>query len=278
METQFEKQNKNWSEEDLELLMELYGNVGMNILMKRLQRTESAIQFKALEVLGSADMCYIGGLMSGPQIADALSVGRSTVLLWVNKRGLPARYLTRVSGRSTENQHIFIEPTDFWNWLKNNKDRVNFARIKRGVILPEPDWLDEEIKKVPFLNKRKSWTKEEEEYAYFLYEGGMNYQDIADKLDRPPRSVVSKLGRIKEKKGVKQTRNPYKGPSKKALKDKLEKSGLSNRMINRYFTSIGSDFRDKYGVINWKELKKKANSMNIFYDEESKLWRKGENK
>ncbi len=88
-----------------------------------------------------------------------------------------------------------------WEWAGKNKDFIDWTRIKRNVLIPEPCWLDEEIQKQISRNIRfrKFWSKEEEKEVYHLYYSvGMKQKDIAHKMGRTKNSIERKISKIRK--------------------------------------------------------------------------------
>lgn|GEM_PF-2712175 len=193
-------QKRIWSDKDKEFLLESYGIKSMSYLIRHLKRSKEAIHQKYKELMGFQDMNLAGGLLSPPQVAEALGVNHRTVIQWICHFGLKAKQLHKVT-KSDKRYRYFIDPYDLWKWIELHKERVNFAHIKRGIILPEPKWLDEEITKAKQVKRPTNWTQEEDEAAWFWWQSGMNYREIARRLGRPEKGTQRRLTVIRKRKG-----------------------------------------------------------------------------
>jgi hypothetical protein len=194
--------SKLWTTEEEDILLESYGSTTVKTLVKRLGKSEDAIKQKMKELTGSYDMHAAGGLFTARQVAPALGVDHRTVCEWIKTMGFPAKQLNRKTKHSDKNYQYFIDPYEVWRWVSKNKERVRFAHMERGLLLPEPHWLDAEIKKdaKKGLKRPTNWTDEEDELAWFWYKGGVNYREIARRLGRPEKGTQRRLTVIRKKK------------------------------------------------------------------------------
>jgi hypothetical protein len=194
---------KAWTPEDDDFLLESYGLTSMKYMMGRLKRTEEAIRQRYKELTGSKDVYMAGGMLSPRQVGPALGVDHRTVTDWIHHHGLKAKQLNKPIGEDKEkNYRYFLDPYEIWRWVGKNRERVNFARVIRGEILPEPSWLEDEIKKSQYVKPPKNWTDAEDEAAWFWWQSGVNYREIAKRLDRPEKGTQRRLTVIKKRKGV----------------------------------------------------------------------------
>ncbi len=191
---------KIWTTDDDEFLLDSYGNTGMRYMVRELQRSEDAIRLRHKELTGTMDMHIAGGYITPRYLASVIGVDQRTVVYWIQESGLKAKQFHKNIKGDKNRYRYFIDPYDFWNWLENNKQRVNFSHIERGVLLPEPYWLDDEIRKATSLKRPKSWTEEEDELAWMLWQGGVNYRDIARCLNRPEKGTQRRLTAIRKRK------------------------------------------------------------------------------
>jgi|SRR5579875_1347935 len=189
---------KIWTPEQEEFLLESYGSTTMKYMIKVLGKSETAIKQKIKELMGTYDMHAIGGLYSARYVAQALGVEVRTICDWIHRYQFPAKQLNN----KKKNYQYFIDAYEAWRWVKLHKERVNFAHVKKGILLPEPAWLDDEIKKdmAKGIKRPTCWTKEEDESAWFWYKGGMNYREIAKRLGRPEKGTQRRLTLIRKHK------------------------------------------------------------------------------
>lgn len=189
----------SWTEEEDEFLLDSFGSANMKHMIRKLSRSEHSIKQRYRDLVGQKDMHVAGGYLTPRQMASSLGVNYRTIHNWIHNFGLPAHQFHKVDD-SKKNYRFFIDPNQFWRWLAKNKERVNFSLVKRGIILPEPDWLEVEIKNAVPLKPPRNWSTEEDEEAWYLYNKGVNYREIARQLGRPELGTQRRLTVIRKRK------------------------------------------------------------------------------
>jgi len=192
---------KNWTKEHEDLLLESYGATTVKWIADRLGRTEASVKQKMQLLTGSYDMSVSGGMLPPSEVALALGVDYRTLMYWISNHSFPAKRLHEDKNED-KSYRYFIDPSKAWKWIKKNKERVSFVHYKNGILLPEPDWLDEEIIKANknILKRPTNWTQGEDDAAWFWYQGGMGYRQIATRLRRPESGTQRRLTTIKKNK------------------------------------------------------------------------------
>lgn len=192
-----------WKEDEIIILEESAGFQSIESIARKLNRTPDAVRSK-LNRLGITSIRELDGSMSLMQLARALNVSRSVVERWIEEKKLPAKKKNYYYYKSNKVQHYSIYPDEFWKWAENHKDEINFAKIQRHTILPEPDWFEEE--RMNDLSKpqnaNKNWTTSEDDQLIFLYKTGQSYSYIANYFGRSVRSVQARIGRLRKNKGL----------------------------------------------------------------------------
>lgn len=192
---------KIWTKEQDDFLLEYYGSATVKWVADRLGKTEHAIRQRLQVIDGSCDTYISSGMLSPRQIAPALGVSHNTIVNWIRYHDFPAKRLHEV--KDTEKRYrYFVDSGLAWKWIKKNKQRINFAHYKYGILLPEPKWLSEEITKAKqnIIKRPTNWTKGEDDIAWFWYQGGMGYREIAARLKRPETGTQRRLTTIKKNK------------------------------------------------------------------------------
>ncbi len=197
------KNETTWNEEEITILEENAGFQSIESIARKLNRTPDAVRSK-LNRLGITSIRELDGSMSLMQLAKALGVSRSVVERWIEEKKLPAVKKNYYYYRNNKIQHYSIYPDEFWKWAKHNKDEINFAKIQRHTILPEPEWFEEA--RVKDLSKpknaNKNWTAKEDEQLLFLYKTGQSYAHIAEYFGRSVRAVQARIGRLRKSRGL----------------------------------------------------------------------------
>lgn len=196
-------QGKTWTYEQEQYLLDAYGNVTLPFLCAKLGKTMEAIKQKHKDLTGHCDPYSAAGLYSPREIAPVLGVDHKTIIDWIHRRDFPAKRLHK-----DEDYHrYYIDSSEMWKWAEQNKERIPFAHVVQGVLLPEPDWLADEVRKAIAIGRKRptNWTKEEDELAWWWYKGGVNYREIARRLGRPESGTqrrLTKIRKMKESKGA----------------------------------------------------------------------------
>ena len=108
---------------------------------------------------------------------------RTTIRWWIKRHGLP--YKKRITRKSKS--FYLIDSSGFWKWAERHKDKVQFSNIDSQVLLPEPDWIEEErLKDQHIVKKRKYqyWTTKEDLRLLELRKKGLTYAGIGERMNR----------------------------------------------------------------------------------------------
>ncbi|MGF9891106.1 hypothetical protein ABEX78_20830 [Priestia megaterium] len=190
------KQNNTrlkWTTEEENILLENYGEIPVYKIEKKLGRKK--IQRK-IEKEGLGYTTEYAGLITAHKLSKILNVDSHTVLNWIRTQELPHKRKVL----KYKKEHFIINIPDFWVWAEQNKHLVPFHKIERKVLVPEPSWLEEEIKNnilnTP-LRQRKLWSKEEDNLlCYFKYQLCLHNREIAKRMNRTPVSIRRRLDKF----------------------------------------------------------------------------------
>jgi len=189
------RNRRHYTLEENDYLKSYAGIYTIDKMAKALGRTPLAIK-EQLVRLGVGNLDLSGGIPAN-QFARIAGVAPSTVRTWVKRDLLPHSKRSARNNVKMKDKRCLIFPEQFWKWAEQNKHRVPFSKIQRNVLLPEPDWLDAEIRKEKSLNKKilnkSDWTIKEEQEAWQLRAEGVMYKDIAIRLKRTHSSVRNKM-------------------------------------------------------------------------------------
>ncbi len=186
-----------WSEEEVAFLENKAGVYTIQCIAKKIDRTPSAVRSK-LNRLGYSSIRELNGSMSLLQLAQAVGVSRSVVERWIEEEGLPATRRNYYFYKSNK-MHYSIYPDEFWDWAEEHKNEINFAKIKRYTILPEPNWFEEERGQDMSLpeNANRNWTTVEDKQLLSLVKKGEPYKVIAKYFGRSIRAVQTRMNRLR---------------------------------------------------------------------------------
>lgn len=189
--------NRNWTKQQEADLLDMYGVYSFSHLSRRFGKTPYAIKCKYASLTGNWSALEAGGYVLTVDVADALGICDKTVRRWIEAYDLPATQLYKKRNDSKRRQY-YISVEEFWKWAYEHKNLIVFSRVKRDVLLPEPTWLDVEIKNNKEIppKTRQTWSKEEADQAYTWFMSGVHYKEIAEKLGRTSHGVHRKLMRM----------------------------------------------------------------------------------
>lgn len=188
---------KNWSVEEDDFLKENVGKKSFQVMSKHLNRTVVAIESRARR-LGIDNTKFESGKLTANEMARALNVDNHTVYRWIQTGGLKS--VKKATRQSAKFNLISID--DFWKWAKNNKEKLNFYKIEPLVLLPEPDWVEDERKKdYHAIPKRQAakWTDEEDYRLVSLLKGNYTQTEIGEFLNRSENAIQRRISRLRER-------------------------------------------------------------------------------
>lgn len=199
--------SRHWTQEEIDYALDKYTTVSIAHIAKRLGRTELAVRRKIEKILGTRKRSYSDGFFSTMEIADILSVTKETVNRWIRQHNFPAikvnKKMAEKKGNKNNHYIYIINPDDVWGWVKDNRDKFNiYARqIQRGMILPEPRWLLEDIENDVWYGRNEEWTKEMLATLYkYRFEDGLKLRECAEKFGKSLPAIQKQLKKINEMK------------------------------------------------------------------------------
>lgn len=180
---------KKWSEDEKELLSELWGKYSVPTIARKMNRSKNAI-YVMKERLGLGSFLMSGGYVSVLDIAKAMGVEYSIVSdNWIGTKGLPCHTVLRDKSRI---KHVYID--EFWEWAEKHREIIDFSRLQKNTLPPEPEWVDAQ-RKNDYIGKRKktAWTHQELETLNAMIKQGKNTYEVAQRLSRTEQAVRRKM-------------------------------------------------------------------------------------
>lgn len=195
---------KHWTKEDIEFLLEHYGERKNSYIARKLGKSEEAIGHKVAEIFGNQRKEEYLGLYGTKDVATALGVDTTTVAKWIEKLELPFEKIKIEkynNGKADVDFKRGFIAEELWDWLYSNRERIalNPKKVQLGII-PEPKWFIDTIEKGTWYCIQMRWTKEEEEKLIHLYyKEDRPIKEIAEILGRTEHSIRRKLQRYNER-------------------------------------------------------------------------------
>lgn len=189
------RKGKRWTEEEVAYLQDKWGSININTIAKNLNRTVLGVKLKAQRLGLGNPLTHIDGITIH-QLSESLNTQYSIIKNWIKKYDFPAK-----RKRLTNKQFVWIVTyEDFWNWAEKHKQMIDFSRIERLSIGPEPEWVEEK-RKADQLTKlhvpkphSTPWSKEEDEkLKWMLRQFKYTYPEIAEELQRTQGAVKRRI-------------------------------------------------------------------------------------
>lgn len=185
----------NWTQDEIAYLEDRWGNASIKRIATHLNRSVSAVKQKAHRMgLDDASLHYDGITLN--QLAEATNISYSILKNWVKLYGFPAKKKLFVE----QNRVYVVKYDDFWKWAEANKQMINFSKIEKYSLGPEPDWVDEK-RKADLSEARRikkshnyAWSKDEDrELEHLLNAYRYTYPEIAKRLHRSEGAVKRRI-------------------------------------------------------------------------------------
>ena len=194
---------RKWTENEDEYLMKNYGVRKLSAIAKKLGRTMESVE-KRIGRLGLGGVRTHIANFTSYELAAALGVDPTTIYRWAEQQELPYKMIQK-----EEVQIMTIEVNSFWKWASSHKELLNFNRIEKGVLVPEPAWVHEQ-RKIDFEQRPQQegrpWTTEEDERLWTLfYQHGLTQKEIGKLIGRSENGVQRRLTRIRQQRSKKKT-------------------------------------------------------------------------
>lgn len=184
--------SRNWTQEEILYLQDKWSTISIKTIAKNLNRTIAAVKIKAQKIgLSDARFSYEGITVS--QLSVALNISYSILKNWIQLYDFPAKKKVFCE----KSKVLVVSYSDFWRWAESNKQMIDFARVEKNILGPEPLWVNEK-RNADFIKTRKiktsPWTPEEEN----ILKGMLNaysytYPEIAQRLNRSEGAIKRRI-------------------------------------------------------------------------------------
>ena len=182
-----------WTEEDIEILEDNWGVVAIPAIAKKINRSIAAVRLKASRI-GLGRHLDGGEYISLRQLLDALGLIENYTDLRsrLKRDGLPVRKKLVV-----EKRYDAVLLDDFWEWAKNNKHKITFARFEENALGAEEDWVKKK-RRLDYENslviKTSPWSqKDDDNLKFLLKQNKYDYSYIAGNLGRTEGAVKRRI-------------------------------------------------------------------------------------
>lgn len=186
---------KTWRKEEVEYLNDSWGAVRIQSIADKLNRSLNSVKLKAHKLgLGDARFHFDGITLF--QLSYALGTSYSVLRGWVKKYEFPAQ--RKVFTKT--NRVAVVRFEDFWKWAEVNKAMIDFSRMEKNTLGPEPEWVtvkrDADTIKKRHIKKshNHSWSDEEDRLLRSMINAyRFSYPEIAGRIKRSEGAVKRRL-------------------------------------------------------------------------------------
>lgn len=194
---------RRWTEEEDEYILKYYGVRPLEVISKKLKRTPEAIENRMTKI-SSGGARGNSECITSYELAREVGVDVGSVYRWAKTKGLEYETI-----KTNNAEFMAFNVESFWKWAENNKELINFNKIEKNALLPEPAWVDEQ-RKLDFYHRpqkeKQAWTKEEDERLWHLfYQQGLTQKEIGDLMGRSANGIQRRLSRIRKQRSSKKT-------------------------------------------------------------------------
>lgn len=178
---------KQWTQEEKDLLTDMWGSFSVNNIARRLGRSADAVVSRARKMdLGPALMASPDPSLNSVYCAiyGSRAQGDYNLQRWI-RHDLPYKNF-----RVRKNTFRTINLEAFWIWAEQHKELLDFSRFEKNLLGPEPAWVD--VKRKADYESRhatqphnKPWeAREDLTLKRMLARGGYTWTQIAAEVHR----------------------------------------------------------------------------------------------
>lgn len=188
---------RNWTEKEIEYLMDSWGAVSMVTIAKNLGRSVEAVKLKAGRLglgrfLDAGEYVTLNRLMSVMRGMSKSNNGYSyTIRQWIDK-GLPVK---RKKVNNCSFRVVYLR--DWWDWAEENSTLIDFSKMEPLALGEEPAWVKEQRKadiekRIQF--KTSPWTKAEDKLLIDLLNSyRYTYRELSIRLKRTEGAIKRRV-------------------------------------------------------------------------------------
>lgn len=146
------KKVARWTDKDVEYLKKAL-DMGKTIafIARRLRRTKSSISSKKSKL--GLEGCYseymrLGSLL---KILFRSPKANTSSYKWARRNGLPII--------EKDKNILLVDIQEFWEWAKNNQDKINLAKVEPYELGYEPEWAEKKRNTDRLKEAEERWAK-----------------------------------------------------------------------------------------------------------------------
>jgi transposase len=189
---------RRWTDEEDDYLLNHYGSAPLKHISESLQRTVKALESR-LNRLGVYGAKANTINITVYELAEGLQVDVHTVYNWIKNNKMPYKKIV-----AKTREFMLIDVLIFWGWIEQNRGLINFYKVPKNALVPEPDWVDKQ-RDIDYLtrprNENKNWSEEEDARLRNMFYGeGRTQKEIGELMGRSARGIQKRLDRLRKTK------------------------------------------------------------------------------
>lgn len=188
--------HKRWTDEEVTILQELWGNVPIAYIANKLNRTTIAIHKKA-DKLKLGAFIDNGDYVSYKQLLEVLGVtyNSSNRLTWITNRNFPVKKKKVIN---SYRKVVYLD--EFWQWAEKNQDILDFSKLEYLILGKEPEWVDKKRKSDSVRTntiKTTAWTNyEDNQLLNLIKEYKYTIKELSNILHRTESAINRRLEKL----------------------------------------------------------------------------------
>lgn len=192
------KNQRIWTDEEDEYLLNCYGSAPLKHISESLQRTVKALESR-LNRLGVYGAKANTTNITVYELAEGLQVDAHTVYNWIKNNKMPYKKMV-----AKTREFMLIDVLIFWRWVEQNRGLINFYKVPKNSLVPEPAWVDKQ-RDIDYLtrprNENNKWNDEEDARLRRMFYGeGRTQKEIGELMGRSARGIQKRLDRLRKTK------------------------------------------------------------------------------
>lgn len=189
------KKKKAWSAEDERQLKDMWGQVSIPTIAKRLGRSQNSVVVRS-QRLGLGPFLDHGDYITMHQLSIAMGNGASSDKYfqksWVENRGFPVHTKRR---NTTTIRIVYLD--EFWEWAEKNRSFIDFSKMEPLALGAEPEWVAEQRKndyQAFALQRKDPWTPDDDNLLItYLRMHKYGYKELSEMLHRSAGAIQRRV-------------------------------------------------------------------------------------
>ena len=180
--------NRRWTKEEENYLVEKWGKIKVSSISKKLNRTEGSIKRKAVRLNLGVQMQWY----SVNEVAYMFGFSRRKVIFLIETGKI--NYLRD----KTKKKRYMVDEDSLVKFMKEYQNLWDTRKLKINILRNNPNWFKEKetSDKNIYIKRYNHWSEYETKTLIDKYHKGWTLEAIAEEIGRSKCSVKNKLVKI----------------------------------------------------------------------------------